>query len=230
MSSLPNIFVKHLGEIEPGAKFSGSLPLIRSSTGSKYYAKLGSAHEREQWQGEAESLKAVNQAAPGIAPRLLAFGMLDSAGSELNADLASYTSGQPFFLSEYLDFGQLSAQSATTLAIRLATEVHQYKSSHGEFGFHVPTYCGQTRFENGWFQTWEECFSAMIGQMLGYLKKQGRFTKLTEKGEEVRKRLVYLPIICFAYDINQLFVQSHPVLATSAYHPARIAARRSMGQ
>jgi protein-ribulosamine 3-kinase len=188
MSPIPAIFLKHLQEIEPDADFFGSLPLIRSSNGRAYYAKLGLAREREQWEGEAESLKAMHEAAPGIAPRLLAFGVLDSTGNELNPNSANYASGQPFFLSQYLYFASLSAESASTLGSRLATEMHQHKSPHGKFGFHVPTYCGATRFENGWFQTWEECFDAMIGQMLHYLKEQGRFSQLREKGEELRKQ------------------------------------------
>lgn len=183
-TDIPPVILKYLTEIEPGAEFSGRLPRILSSSGKAYYAKLGSSAEREQWEGEAESLKAMHGAAPGIAPRLFAFGAVDKAGNENEfSDFAS----RPFFLSEYRDFASLTSNSGALLGERLASEMHAFESPHG-FGFGVPTYCGATRFENGWFETWAECFDAMIGQMLGYLNDRGRFAQLRAKGDQVRKR------------------------------------------
>ena len=65
--------------------------------------------------------------------------------------------------------------------------MHAYTSPHG-FGFAVPTYCGATRFANGWYATWEECFDAKTGEMADYLKAKGRFASLCNKVEELRKR------------------------------------------
>jgi protein-ribulosamine 3-kinase len=166
---LPGILLQHLKTLEPEAQFSVTLPLVQSSSGKKYFAKVGTPDEKDQYIGEAESLNAMSIAAPGLSPRVLAYGE---------------TEGRPYFLSEYKDIGRLSHTAAETLGKRLAEELHKYRSTKG-FGFDVPTYCGATRQENGWFKTWAECFDALMG---GLLTKLGRgLGDLRAKGEEVRR-------------------------------------------
>lgn len=95
-----------------------------------------------------------------------------------------------YFLSEYKDLRRLTPKAENALAKRLATELHRYKSTQG-FGFGVATYCGATRQENGWYQTWDVCYNEMIASLLGMLRrKQGgsRYADLCRKGEEVRRR------------------------------------------
>ncbi|KAG0707514.1 Fructosamine/Ketosamine-3-kinase [Suillus ampliporus] len=176
------IFIPHLQQIEPHAQFTFNLPLIESSSGRKYYAKVGSLSEREQFLGEAESLRAIHNAAPGLAPQVFT-----AAGS----DGSAATSERPFFLSEYRDITSLTSnhKAGEVLGMRLATELHEYKSTMG-FGFHVPTFCGATRQDNGWHQTWEECYSAMIGSLLSKLRNKDRFSELCSKGEQVRSKVI----------------------------------------
>ena len=172
MSNIPQVLQKELEILEPNATFTASLPKIESSKGKRYFAKIGSISERDQYVGEAESLKEINNAAPGIAPRVFVYGDTD---------------GKPYFLSEYLDYGYLTNKASGTLAKRLATELHQYKSTKG-FGFQAPTYCGATRQDNGWYETWEVCYSAMMGALLAKLSQRGTFRELVDKGNEVRRR------------------------------------------
>ena len=179
-SDIPQILFTHLKKLEPNVEFSGSLPTIQSSAGVRYFAKIGSLSERDQYSGEVESLRAINEAAPGLSPRILASGFIDSSGNESST-------GQPYFLSEYKDLRSLTSKAADVLAKRLATELHRYKCSKG-FGFDVPTYCGATRQENGWYETWEECYSEMIGNLLEKLRQKRRFGDLCSKGEEVRRK------------------------------------------
>ncbi|KAI6047952.1 Fructosamine/Ketosamine-3-kinase [Pisolithus marmoratus] len=178
---MSSIFLPYLQSIEPDTQFTFNLPLIKSSTGKRYYAKVGSPGEKDQYVGEAESLRAIYKAAPGLAPRLLASG---TAG-----DHAQSGAGNPFFLSEYIDLGGLTVQTADLLGERLAKELHTFKSTEG-FGFSVPTYCGATRQDNGWFSTWEECFSTMLKNLLQKLPSERRYAELLHKGEEVRSRVV----------------------------------------
>jgi protein-ribulosamine 3-kinase len=180
-SKIHPIFLHYLKEIEPDSEFSGSLPRIESSSGKAYYAKLGSESEAEQWAGEAEALRAMHTAAPGLAPHLLAFGTIDKSGNEVESG------GRPFFVSEFLNLGQLDDKAAAKLGKRLASEMHSFKSSHG-FGFAVPTYCGATRLSNGWHGSWEECFNSMVGELLGYLQDRGRFTSLCKKGRQLQNK------------------------------------------
>jgi protein-ribulosamine 3-kinase len=172
MAGLPQIIADHLQKLEPNAQFTGTLGSIKSSNGNLYFAKVGSPRDSDQYTGEAQSLQAIYSAAPGLCPRLLASGSSD---------------GKPYFLSEYKDLASLSDKSAEILGKRLATELHAYKSTQG-FGFAVPTYCGATRQDNGWFNTWEECYSEMIGSLLDKLNRKGSFGDLCSKGEEVRQK------------------------------------------
>ena len=183
-----------LQEIDPDSEFDFSLPLVSSSSGKRYFAKTGSSSEKEQFTGEAESLKHIYAAAPGLAPKVLAHGVDES--------------GRPYFVSDYLDMTSHSGATMDKLATRLAGEMHVYTSDKG-FGFDVPTFCGATRMENGWFevttccfkdsclklkaciQTWEECYDALIGGLhTGLARRSGR-GNLVEKIAKVREMYAY---------------------------------------
>ncbi|KAG1754834.1 Fructosamine/Ketosamine-3-kinase [Suillus paluster] len=179
---MDKIFLPYLQQIEPHAQFTFNLPIIESSLGTKYFAKVGSLSEREQFVGEAESLGAIHNAAPGLAPRVFAAASPDYSAAQYE---------RPYFLSEYRNITSLASnfEAGEKLGTRLATELHVYKSTMG-FGFHVPTFCGATRQDNGWHQTWEGCYSAMIGGLLVKLHDKGRFSELCTKGEHVRSKVI----------------------------------------
>ncbi|KAH9858025.1 fructosamine kinase PKL/CAK/FruK [Lenzites betulinus] len=157
---------------------------LRSSAGLRYFAKLGSSSDVDQYIGEAESLMAIERAAPGLAPKLIDCGLIEFDTKERDTDV-----GRPYFLSEYKDIGSLSPTAAKALGKRLATELHAYKSPKG-FGFQVPTYCGQTRQDNGWFETWTECFDALVGGLSDKLQAQGGYEPLIKQIGEVRERAI----------------------------------------
>lgn len=182
-TAIPQIFAHYLQNIEPDATFTMSAPnVVTSSSGTRYFAKIGSASEQEQFTGEAESLRELHTAAPELGPKVIASGLILGHGDERPS-----AKGDPFFLSEYKDIGSLTNKSAEILGRRLATEVHAYKGGHG-FGFAVPTFCGATRMANGWFSTWEECYDNLIGGLLLQLKKQGGFSALCDQAEKVREK------------------------------------------
>jgi protein-ribulosamine 3-kinase len=192
-SAISPHILKQLERIEPGAQFSGGLPQISSSSGKTYFAKAGSPKEKEQYIGEAESLRAMALAAPGLAPSLLAFGFARSNGEETDGDAAD---GSPFFISEYKNMSPLTERSGAILGRRLATEMHNYVSPNGlerGFGFGVPTFCGATRLRNGWYETWEQCFDVLIGDLLSTLEGRGGYSDLCRKGQDVRLRRVGSP-------------------------------------
>lgn len=177
MSISPAILnaLKALDPAETWTSTSG--PRITSSKGVSYYAKYGSVRDWEQWYGEAESLKAMDFAAPGLCPKLIAFGEYPSS------------SRRPYMISEYKDLGGLSGTSAVALAKRMALELHNpiksQKEAQGRFGFGCPTYCGVTRFENGWFDSWEDCFAAMMRTLVDGIRAKGRsFEEVVCLGDE----------------------------------------------
>jgi protein-ribulosamine 3-kinase len=152
---------------------------VTSTSGKKYFYKLTSVHE-EQYIGEAESLKLLSKAAPGLAPGLIS---------------CRTVAGETLFISEYIDLGgRLSNSGFEELARRLATEVHRYRSENG-FGFGVPSYCGATKIRHGWFPTWSECFSNMIDELLSQLRAQGlQYLDLCRKGQELRNRYRFISV------------------------------------
>ena len=189
-SAIPSHILKQLGHIELDAQFSGGLPQVSSSSGKTYYAKTGTPREREQFVGEAESLRAIALAAPGLAPSLLAFGFVDEKGEEING-----SEGRPFFISEYKDLRPLTVRSGAVLGKRLATELHNHTSPNGlGYGFAVPTFCGATRLRNGWYETWERCFDVLIGDLLSTLEARGGYSDLCRRGQDVRLRRVSLSL------------------------------------
>lgn len=168
---------------DPGVTVSSSgvQPNVRSSSGKRYFTKIGWPDDNEQFIGEAESLKAMHLAAPGLVPRVIECTTIDENTKESPNDV-----GRPYFVSEYKDLESLTDESARKLGKRLASELHDYKSTKG-FGFHVPTFCGATRQGNGWYETWERCFDALIGGLLITLEKRGRYSNLCKKGNKFVK-------------------------------------------
>ncbi|KAG6851773.1 hypothetical protein H0H87_012310 [Tephrocybe sp. NHM501043] len=69
--SIPNVLLEQLEQVEPGVEFKGTLPRVQSSSGTTYFVKTGTLAEQEQYTGEAESLKAIDAAAPELAPRVI---------------------------------------------------------------------------------------------------------------------------------------------------------------
>ncbi|KAF9535639.1 fructosamine kinase PKL/CAK/FruK [Crepidotus variabilis] len=178
MAPIPQNIRSRLAAIEPEGSFHGSLPRVESSSGRTFYVKFGQAINVEQWKGEAESLVAMNDAAPGIAPKLLDFGLSDD--------------GCPYFISEYKDIGSLSSgqMAAEVLAKRLASEMHMKTNPEGKFGFPIPTYCGVTRLRNGLFETWKACYAAQLEDLLQQLKDKGNYKQLCEKLDRVINDIV----------------------------------------
>ena len=174
---MPHPLIDLAQQLDPSATLTYSPPRITSSNGATYYAKLGSTSEQPQYTAEIASLNAIQDAAPGLAPSILLSGTLEGTD-------------QPYMISEYKHLSNLTDSSARRLATRLATELHQHTSDKG-FGFDVPTFCGPTRQENGWYETWKECFDHLIGGLLDGLRKKG-YPDLYEKGERVRDMYVSL--------------------------------------
>jgi fructosamine-3-kinase len=170
---MDKLLLDKLRTIEPDATFELRLPRVHSSSGAVYFAKIGAPSEAEQYIGEANSLNAINEAAPRIAPRVLVSGVTEA--------------GVPYFISEYKDISSLysNSKAANELAKRMATEMHAQPNPDG-FGFPVPTYCGPTRLQNGMFKTWHECYGSQIGDLLHQLHRQGCYPHLCKKGEIVK--------------------------------------------
>lgn len=118
----------------------------------------------------------MEDAAPSLSPHLFVSGILES--------------GVPYFVSEHKELVSLSPGAAVVLAKRMATELHCPKPTTPGFGFSIPTYCGITKLSNGWFQRWDECYSARIGELLVQLEHKGGFDSLCRKGKIIQDAVI----------------------------------------
>jgi len=170
-----SFLIQKLSQLLPGETFTSTGGPRISSSGSSYYGKVGSPSESEQFRAETRCLELISSAAPGLCPRVV---------------LASHE-GRPFLISDYLDLTSLSSTEASkTLAHRLASELHASKSENGKYGFECPTFCGATKIDNGWYDTWQDAYSAMIGGLLDKLESRGSYKELCARGREVHKRVI----------------------------------------
>ena len=76
---------------------------VKSSSGREYFTKSAPSNEAEQYNGEAESLKALNAAAPGLAPQLFSYVPPNSDDEHGNSC---------FWVSEYKNMGSLTESAA----------------------------------------------------------------------------------------------------------------------
>jgi fructosamine-3-kinase len=198
---------------------------VFSSSGKVYYAKTGTPNDRGAYTTEAESLKALNLASPGLVPKLLAFGFADENGRETDGGGRD----SPFFITEYKHMTSLTEHSGAVLGRRLATEVHNYASPKGFGSEVVPYYGGATRLRNGWFKSWEKYVDALIADLLATLEARGGFSDLCRKGQDIRARRVSLGCapgeLCGSY----LAEKGYPRSPSSTSDQACIIARWFMG-
>jgi fructosamine-3-kinase len=174
-----SFLIEKLESLFPGETFTtGSGPKISSSSGRAYYAKVGTSGETEQYRAETRSLELMSAAAPGLCPNVIS---------------ASYE-GRSYLISEYLNLSSLSSSTGASaiLARRLASELHAAKPENGKYGFECPTFCGATRVDNGWYDTWADAYNAMIGGLLDKLEQVGSYKELCNRGREVQQRQVAL--------------------------------------
>ncbi|KAF9893567.1 hypothetical protein FE257_010879 [Aspergillus nanangensis] len=115
-------------------------------------SKVGDTAAKEMFRGEYESLNAIAKCVPGFCPRALVWGPLDEA------DGTSY-----FLATEYLDLG-VGTRSGQSLAHRLG-KLHTTpappdpETGRRRFGFPVPTFCGDTRQSNRYYDSWADFYA-----------------------------------------------------------------------
>lgn len=178
MSSVPETILNALS-LPPGSKASLStsglgsgftstaslhaqipVPDTNSTEERKYFIKTSSDGKsaEEMFRGEYESLNAIADSVPGFCPRALAWGRLEEGSSK-----------KWFLATEFLDLGGrrgagANSDSTKTLAYRLG-KLHstpapiESESGKRRFGFPVPTFCGDTRQDNIYRDSWADFYA-----------------------------------------------------------------------
>lgn len=139
-------------KVRPGGSGSSSARTYRVSVdgGQDYFVKTASGdHAQIMFAGEHASLNALANAVPGLAPRSHGHGKLQNQSGS-------------FLVTDHIDMtGKHSSQS---LAHKLAT-LHTTPApipegyDRPQFGFPVPTCCGDTVQPNTYSTSWAEFFA-----------------------------------------------------------------------
>ncbi|GJN88892.1 hypothetical protein Rhopal_001863-T1 [Rhodotorula paludigena] len=159
---------------KPNTTFTRSGDRISSSTSSQEYLYKTERAGRAATQlvGEAQSLKAMNEACAEIAPRLVGRGQHD---------------GEEWMLSEWHQLSSIPKSEQARLGEMLA-QMHLASTPEGQrFGFPVPTCCGATEQDNTPEESWGEFFGKRrIGDMCERIGDK----ELSRLGSEVQTRVI----------------------------------------
>ena len=123
---------------------AGHNRVIDRSSGRAYFVKLG--RNVDQIKGEAESLRALYRAAPGLVPSVVACESVQDGRKAA-------------FVSEYLDMSRSTVSVSEKLAGRMASELHNSENPNalsidGMYGFPCATHCGDTEQDNSPDKSW----------------------------------------------------------------------------
>ncbi|KAJ4153436.1 hypothetical protein LMH87_009921 [Akanthomyces muscarius] len=123
--------------------------------------------------GEFESMNAICKAAPGFAPRPIAWGQC--CGDEETF----------FFISEFIRIKPHGNLPDTTPFCKALAQLHHNSASPtGKFGFHVTTCNGDVPQNNQWESSWEVFFSKGLRHMLEIDRKANGICSELEQAME----------------------------------------------
>lgn len=152
---------------------------------------------KEMFHGEYESLNAIAHAVPGFCPRALAWGPLDNNSSN------SSNSDSYFLATEFLDLGGGMGRSSgdettpTSLAYRLG-KLHTTpapvdpETGRRKYGFPVPTFCGDTKQPNRFYDSWAEFYAneRLLTILSSSERRNGRDAELRDLVEKTANIVV----------------------------------------
>lgn len=146
---------------------------------------------KEMFHGEYESLNAIADAVPGFCPRALAWGPLDERNGY-------------FLATEFLDLRSSrnrrssgDEKDPSSLAYRLR-KLHTTPApvdpatGRSRYGFPVPTFCGDTRQSNTFYDSWADFYAneRLLTILSSSEKRNGRDAGLRDLVEKTARIIV----------------------------------------
>ncbi|EOR00030.1 hypothetical protein E3P81_02220 [Wallemia ichthyophaga] len=162
---------------------SGSYKIIGSKVhlddGNIFLFKSAPRSSAEQMIGEAMSISDMSSALPGICPALI--------DSSLDSDDSDF-----YMLTEWHDLGG-SGSRMMELGKELAQMHLNGTEKSGRFGYKMPTYCGETKFNNTWSDNWidflnNDRFLYLFEQICG--KNGSRDVEIWKLGQTLMNKTV----------------------------------------
>lgn len=169
------------------------IPGAHGTEERRYFVKTSSNGKsaEEMFRGESESLNAIAGSVMGFCPRALAWGPLDEYGTEAK----TY-----YLVTEFLDLRGAAGSSKsndTTLAYRLG-KLHTTPAppdpgtGRRRFGFPVPTFCGDTKQPNRFYDSWSDFYAneRLLTILASSEDRNGRDAGLREAVEKTAYKVV----------------------------------------
>ena len=123
-------------------------------------------HGQQALKGEFESTSAIHAVVGDFIPKPIAYGSFKGVRNT------------HYYLCKFYDLAEELPESSTFCA-RVAALHQESTSPNGKFGFHVVTYNGDLPQENGYTETWEECFLNGFKHMIELnLQRGGPWTEI----------------------------------------------------
>jgi hypothetical protein len=178
--SVPLVFLQHLIELEPHARFEFFPPdLIKSSNGVTYHARTSTIPKPIKLHiAEAGLIRILDNAASKLTPQVLASGYTTQYDRTLG-----FETSRRYFLYKPEMFRPLSSAAAVLLAHLLAHRVHSYGGPDG-FGVYDPTDRG--RREDDRYPLWKDYYNALFLRALSRLTPP-KYPDLYDKGMKIKK-------------------------------------------
>ncbi|KAJ5693245.1 hypothetical protein N7462_002668 [Penicillium macrosclerotiorum] len=164
----------------------------------KYFLKTSGDGEasKEMFRGEYESLNAIANAVPGFCPRALAWGRVDEYGD-------ASKSAEYFLVTEFLELKgtmrrtPIDEQSPSSLASRLG-KLHSTPAppdpgtERNRYGFSVPTFCGDTRQPNKFYDSWADFYAneRLLMILAASERQNGKDAVLRDLVEQTARQIV----------------------------------------
>lgn len=189
MLLLPKACTAALADAHPGTAFEASSSgFVTSGEVEQRYLFKKAPMPALQIQAEAESLKLINSACPGLANHLLSYGqegndlfMLSAWHGELSHPLCFERHSD----TVRKDMGRMTPQAQAELGKKLG-QMH-LASFSATFGFHVPTFCGATEQDNTPETSWKNFFSKRrVGDLIDRIGD----AELLSLGQTLQERVI----------------------------------------
>ena len=135
-------------------------------------------HGKEALKGEFESTLAIHTLQPEFTPKPIAHGTFENRPSA------------HYYICRFYDLTQ-ELPEPDAFCRKLAALHAESTSPNGKFGFHVTTYNGDLPQENGYTDTWEECFLNGFKHMISLnLERGGAWPEVESLATEMVGRVI----------------------------------------
>ncbi|KAF8862531.1 hypothetical protein BDZ45DRAFT_616832 [Acephala macrosclerotiorum] len=136
-------------------------------------------HGMKALNGEFESTSSIHAVVGSFCPKPIAWG---SFGSIPDAH---------YYLCKFYELAQELPEEPSNFCEKLAALHTKSRAPNGKFGFHITTYNGNLPQENGYTDTWEECFTNGFNHIVNLnLERGGPWEEMQQHKKDMVEKVI----------------------------------------